>query len=155
MGHLGQATHLISPEPGRSLSIEDESRTAHVLAFHSSTRYSPLHQAVNRRVHRLSSPSCPLVAIYGGLPIFSATHWTEPKLVLTPMRSLSWASSELYGTIELPWQTPSLSSTYRALSWSSPSGLPRAHSPARSRSGPAPTLAARISSAYRTSYNPP
>jgi len=54
VGHLGPATHLTLTKPGLSLSFEG-SHTTHVyLAFHSNTGYSPLHQAVNHGVHRLS-----------------------------------------------------------------------------------------------------
>ena len=70
-----------------------------------------------------------------GLPTISAIRWTEPRLALSPRRSFSLVFSEPYGTTDLPCRTPSWSFIFRTLLWSSPSGLPRAHFPARSRNG--------------------
>ena len=54
VGHLGPQTNLTLPEPGLSLPFEGAHTTHVYLAFHTTTGYSPLHQAVNHGVHRLS-----------------------------------------------------------------------------------------------------
>jgi len=53
IGPLGASPHLTSPDEG--MFAQSDTRTQHVyMAIHTSTGYSPLHQAVNHGVHRIS-----------------------------------------------------------------------------------------------------
>ena len=53
IGPLGASPHLTSPNAG--LFAQSDPTSQHVyMAIHTSTGYSPLHQAVNYGVHRIS-----------------------------------------------------------------------------------------------------
>ena len=53
IGPLGASPHLTSPDGG--LFAQSDPTSQHVyMAIHTSTGYSPLHQALNHGVHRIS-----------------------------------------------------------------------------------------------------
>jgi len=107
VGHPGPQMHLTLPEPGLSLTFDGAPTTHVYLAFHTTTGYSPLHQAVNHGVHRLSlSPSCTQPIMSRGLPTFTATRWTEPRLAPKHRLSSFWVFSEPSGTIAPHCRTP-------------------------------------------------
>ena len=82
VGHPGPQMHLTLPEPGLSLPFDGAHTTRVYLAFHTTTGYSPLHQAVNHGFTDCPCPSCTQPIMSRGLPTFTATRRTEPRLAL-------------------------------------------------------------------------
>jgi len=89
IGPLGAGPHLTSPDGG--LFAQSDPTTQQVyMADHTSTGYSPLHQAVNHRVHRISLSSS---------PAFHRVHCISFTLAATADHK-SWQSRLYYDTLD-------------------------------------------------------